>query len=71
METPPVHPFRGLDVAELVRIRARTRPDHPFLIWEPFDGPSETLTYGAFGERVARVAAAPASGTGADAAERV
>lgn len=57
METPPVHPFRGLDVAELVRIRARTRPDHPFLIWEPFDGPSETLTYGAFGERVARVAA--------------
>ena len=57
METPPVHPFRGLDVAELVRIRARTRPDHPFLIWEPFEGASETLTYAGFAHRVARLAA--------------
>lgn len=56
MEAPPVHPFRGLDVAELVRIRARTRPDHPFLIWEPFEGPGETLTYAAFADRVARFA---------------
>jgi len=56
METPPVHPFRGLDVAELVRIRARTRPGHPFLIWEPFEGLSETLTYAAFADRVARFA---------------
>jgi crotonobetaine/carnitine-CoA ligase len=57
METPSVHPFLGLDVAELVRLRARTRPDHPFLIWEPFEGQNETLTYAAFADRVGRVAA--------------
>ena len=57
MEAPPVHPFRGLDVAELIRIRARTRPDHPFLIWEPFEGPGATLTYAAFADKVGRVAA--------------
>lgn len=54
---PPVHPFRGLDVGELVRVRARTRADHPFLIWEPFEGPGETLTYAAFHDRVVRLAA--------------
>ena len=53
----PLHPFNGLDVAELVRIRARTRRDHPFLIWEPFEGQGETLTYGAFHDRVARLSA--------------
>lgn len=57
MDIPPFHPFRGLDVAELVRIRARTRPDHPFLIWEPFEGQSETLTYAGFYDRVLRLAA--------------
>ena len=57
MSLPPVHPFRGLDVAELVRVRARTRGDHPFLIWEPFEGAGETLTYAAFHDRVTRFAA--------------
>ena len=57
MTITPLHPFNGLDIAELVRIRARTRRDHPFLIWEPFEGPGETLTYGAFHHRVARLSA--------------
>ena len=57
MQIQPLHPFNGLDVAELVRIRARTRRDHPFLIWEPFEGRSETLSYGAFHDRVVRLAA--------------
>ncbi|MCC2106668.1 MAG: acyl--CoA ligase, partial [Hyphomicrobiales bacterium] len=57
MTITPLHPFNGLDVAELVRIRARTRRDHPFLIWEPFEGQGETLTYGAFHDRVARLSA--------------
>lgn len=57
MNIPPLHPFNGLDVAELVRIRARTRKDHPFLIWEPFEGRGDMLTYGAFHDRVARLAA--------------
>lgn len=57
MQIGPLHPFNGLDVAELVRIRARTRKDHPFLIWEPFEGRGETLSYGAFHDRVVRLAA--------------
>ena len=54
----PIHPFRDFDVAELLRIRARTRANHPFLIWEPFEGSSVTLTYAQFGHQVGRVAAA-------------
>lgn len=52
-----VIPFAGFDIAELVRLRARTRGDHPFLIWAPFEGPDETLTYAQFYERTARLAA--------------
>ncbi len=52
-----VHPFAAFDIAELVRLRARTRGDHPFLIWAPFDGVDETLTYAQFYERTARLAA--------------
>jgi crotonobetaine/carnitine-CoA ligase len=52
-----VSPFRGIDLPWLVATRARTRHDHPFLVWEPFDGPGETLTYAAFHDRVGRIAA--------------
>lgn len=52
-----VGPFAGVDVPWLVALRARTRREHPFLIWEPFEGPGETLTYGAFHHRVGRLAA--------------
>ena len=57
MNITPLHPFNGLDIAELVRVRARTRKEHPFLVWEPFEGKHETLTYGAFHDRVVRLAA--------------
>jgi carnitine-CoA ligase len=57
LEQGYVGPFAGIDVPWLVALRARTRRDHPFLIWEPFDGPGETLTYGAFHDRVERLAA--------------
>lgn len=33
-----LHPFSGLDVAWLVETRAATRREHPFLVWEPFEG---------------------------------
>jgi len=33
-------PFAGLDVPWLLRMRAETRRDHPFLIWAPFDAPA-------------------------------
>ncbi len=57
LERGYVNPFAGLDVPWLVEMRARTRRDHPFLIWEPFEGAVETLTYGQFHERVGRLAA--------------
>ena len=56
-EPGQVGPFAGLDVPWLVALRARSRRDHPFLIWEPFEGPGETLSYGAFHERVGSLAA--------------
>ena len=53
---PLLHPFPGLDVAWLVETRAATRRDHPFLVWESFDGPGETITYGQFHARIGRIA---------------
>ena len=29
---------------------------HPFLVWEPFDGPGETIAYGQFHARIGRLA---------------
>ena len=57
LERGYVGPFAGIDVPWLVDLRARTRRDHPFLIWEPFEGPGETLSYGAFHDRVGRLTA--------------
>ena len=52
-----VGPFAGLDVPWLLRMRAETRRDHPFLIWSPFDAPARTWAYGEFHERVGALAA--------------
>jgi carnitine-CoA ligase len=52
-----VGPFAGLDVPWLLRMRAETRPDHPFLVWAPFEGPARTWRYGEFHERVGALAA--------------
>src|ERR1700726_4994453 len=43
-----VGPFAGLDVPWLLRMRAETRRDHPFLIWAPFDAPARIWAYGEF-----------------------
>ena len=51
------HPFIGMDVPALVAMRARQRPAHPFLVWEPFEGKGEVLTYAAFHDLVGRLAA--------------
>ena len=56
-QTPPLHPFNGFDIPALVALRARLRPDHPFIIWEPFTGASETWTYARFHHDVRRIAA--------------
>jgi acyl-CoA synthetase (AMP-forming)/AMP-acid ligase II len=56
---PPgvVGPFAGLDVPWLPGMRAKTRRDHPFLIWAPFDAPARHWSYGEFHDRVGALAA--------------
>lgn len=49
--------FGDLDVPSLLRRKARSHSDKPFIVWEPFDAPSRTLSYGDFDDRVARFAA--------------
>ncbi len=50
-------PFFGQDLPWLLTARARLRPDHPFLVWVPFEGPGETWTYARFHDAVGRLAA--------------
>jgi crotonobetaine/carnitine-CoA ligase len=52
-----VGPFAGLDVPGLLDMRARTRRDHPFLIWAPFDAPARRWSYSEFHDRVGALAA--------------
>src|SRR5258708_12888194 len=51
-----VGPFAGLDVPWLLRMRAETRRDHPFVIGARFDAPARIWTYGEFHERVGGMA---------------
>jgi carnitine-CoA ligase len=52
-----ISPYAGFDIAQLLRLRAVTRADHPFLIWEPFEGEGERLNYAEFDHRVRQCAA--------------
>ncbi len=52
-----VGPFAGMDVPWLLRMRAETRRDHPFLIWAPFEAPAWRWSYGEFHDRVGALAA--------------
>jgi crotonobetaine/carnitine-CoA ligase len=52
-----VGPFAGMDVPWLLRMRAKVRRDHPFLIWAPFDAPARKWSFGEFHERVGALAA--------------
>jgi hypothetical protein len=47
-----VNPFAGRDVNWLLDFRSETRGDHPFLVWEPFQGERRVWTYRQFRERV-------------------
>src|SRR5690242_12039823 len=59
IHSPPgvIGPFADLDVPWLLRMRAETRRDHPFLIWAPFDAPARPWSYGEFHERVGALGA--------------
>ena len=52
MVPPPLasgpSPFDGWDIRTLIDSRARERRDHPFLIWEPFEGEGRSWTYSDF-----------------------
>ncbi|MES1990011.1 MAG: AMP-binding protein [Pseudomonadota bacterium] len=67
---PAVHPFSGFDIPHLLARHARVRPDHPFVIWEPFEGAGRTWTYAQFADETARVAAG-LKARGVKAGERV
>jgi len=49
-------PFHGLNLSRLLEARAHERPDHPFLVWAPFDGEAKTWTYRQFAADAARLA---------------
>lgn len=49
-------PFTGLNLDRLLDARVRERPDHPFLVWAPFEGQTKTWTYRQFATDAARLA---------------
>ncbi|MBL8350333.1 MAG: AMP-binding protein [Burkholderiaceae bacterium] len=51
-----LHPFNRLDVPTLLAQRATSRRDHPFIVWEPFEGEARSWTYGEFHDQVGRIA---------------
>jgi crotonobetaine/carnitine-CoA ligase len=70
IQPTPTHPFTGRDVPWLLAHQVATRGDHPFVVWEPFEGEGGSWTYAQFGADVARVAAALAA-RGVSAGDRV
>src|SRR5437867_12087035 len=52
-----VGPFAGLDVPWLLRMRAESRRNHPFLIWAPFEAPAPSWSYGESHDRVGALSA--------------
>jgi crotonobetaine/carnitine-CoA ligase len=49
--------FRERDIPWLLDHRAEHRGDHPFLVWQPKDGPSRSWTYAGFATETKAVAA--------------
>lgn len=54
---PLLHGCNGRNVPWLLRARAENRPDHPFIIWAPFDAPAQSISYGEFYQQVLSLAA--------------
>ncbi len=56
LDPSAAHPFQGLDIPWLLATRARTHCDHAFIVWAPFEGPAQHVSYGEFVHRVQRIA---------------
>src|SRR4051812_46807805 len=56
VEVMELSPFKGLNLDRLLNTRANERPDHPFLVWAPFDGEAKIWTYRQFAADAARLA---------------
>ncbi|MDP3907552.1 AMP-binding protein [Novosphingobium sp.] len=52
-----ITPFEGMDIRTLIDARAANRCDHPFLIWEPFEGEGRSWSYAEFANAVKRFGA--------------
>ena len=52
-----LHPFNDFDIPHLLQRQADARGDHPFLIWEPFEGDRRIWSYAEFVDATRRVAA--------------
>ena len=50
------NPYHGYDIASWIVELARRRGEHPFLVWEPFEGSSRTYTYLGFLDTVRKLA---------------
>ncbi|MBA4210697.1 MAG: ATP-dependent acyl-CoA ligase, partial [Parvibaculum sp.] len=57
LRSPLVHPFSNFDVPHLLAAHVAARPEHPFLIWEPFEGEARTWSYARFQHEVMQVGA--------------
>ncbi len=52
----PINPFAHLDVPTFLSVQAEHRKNHPFLIWEPFEGEPRQWSYAEFDHTVRRLA---------------
>jgi len=50
------NPFSGWDMQTLLDNQATLRADHPFLLWEPFEGAHRRWSYAEFAHETARLA---------------
>jgi crotonobetaine/carnitine-CoA ligase len=65
-----LNPFEGRNLRWLLDTRVEARPDHPFLVWSPFDAPARTWSYAEFRRDVDRLAVGLA-GRGIQKGDRV
>jgi crotonobetaine/carnitine-CoA ligase len=54
---PRLHGANGRNVPWLLRARAQSRADHPFIVWAPFDRPATAISYASFYAGVLSLAA--------------